>query len=112
MSSLDLLKQAANAIPFLKFDELEIGHEYPIDRFEWLADTKYGPCVVVYINGDMLYLPKRFIKIFKTAEQVEGLNKVKYVMIYHGKDVILNNRVLLDFELAKDAGVDMVDGKP
>lgn len=112
MSSLDLLKQAANAEAYHKFDDFEIGVEYPIERFEWMPDTKYGPCVVVYIDGDMLYLPKRFTKIFKTAEQVEDLNKKKHVMIYHGRDAARNNRILLDFEFAKDAGVDTVDGKP
>lgn len=112
MSSLglDLLKKACNAISYLKFDDLEIGRQYSIERFELFSETKYGACIVVYINGDMLYLPKRFNKIFKTAEQIENLNKFKHVLIYNGKDETQGNRVLVDFELDLRPGADTVDG--
>lgn len=112
MDSLSLLKRAANAVSYLKFEDLEIDREYSIDRFEFLSDTKYGACVVVYINGDLLYLPKRFNKIFTSADQVEELNKgPKHVLIYKGKDAKRSNRALIDFEMDKSAGVDTVDGK-
>lgn len=109
MDSVALLNKAANLIPFIKFDSLEIGREYSIDRFELIADTKFGPSIVVYIDGDMLYLPKRFLKIFKTAEQIENLNKKNHVMTYNGRDPLNSNRILVEFDVAENHG-DTVDG--
>lgn len=97
---LALLKKAATAVPFLKFEDLEIGREYVIERFELLNDTKFGACIVVYIDGDMLYLPKRFVKILKA--DIDNLNKKNHVLIYGGKDIANSNRIIIDFELVKE----------
>lgn len=72
--------------------------------------TKFGACIVVYIEGDMLYLPKRFMKIIK-ADDIEKLNKIKHVMIYKGKDAAKSNRILLDFEIVKEDGAGVVGEK-
>lgn len=106
MDTLALLKKASDCVPYLKFEDLEIDKKYPVERFELLSDTKFGACIVVYIAGDMLYLPKRFTKIIK-AEDVENLNEKKHVLIYKGKEEDKGNRVMLEFELDKSAGVDM-----
>ena len=99
MDTLALLKKAATAAAFLKLDDLEIGKRYPIDRFELLPETKYGATIVVYIDDELVYLPKRFTKIFKTEADIEELNRQKYVLIYSGRDVKQHNKILVDFEL-------------
>lgn len=108
MDSLALLKKAANADSFLKFDDLEIGKKYPVDCFE-LVNTNFGARIAAYIDGDMLYLPKRFTKIIK-AENIEALNSKKHVIIYSGKDATRGNRVLVDFAIVKETGANIVDG--
>lgn len=108
MDSFEMLKKASTASSFLKFDDFEIGKRYLVDRFEFLTDTKYGVCLVVYVNDDLVYLPKRFTKVFTSAAAVESLNKDEYVLIYSGRDATKNNKILVDFDLA---GPDDHDGK-
>lgn len=94
-----------NTVPFKKFDELQIGSWYKIEKFVLVHSTfgvklavralntaEYGGCFIIN-------LPERF-NLMANAEKVTQLNadEDKGYMYYGGKDILRKNRILISFE--------------
>lgn len=94
-----------NSVPFRKFEDLEIGRWYGIDKFI-LIHSPFGMKIAVRIKNTaeyggcfMINLPDRF-KVMASQEKVDELNaeEDKGYMYYGGKDFSRKNRIIVGFE--------------
>lgn len=101
-----LLQECAEQklLPFKKFDELEPGRSYKINRF-MLIHSNYGTKLAIEAqnideNGGffILCLPERF-NMMANSTRVEQLNSTadKGYMYYVGKNPKQNNRIMIEF---------------
>lgn len=97
MSALDSLKIACLPKTFKSFKDLAPG-EYIVQHFSTM-DTIYGKRLRVDLDECYLYLPERFVKSLSEAAVAE-LNLSPKIMVYTGKDVGNQNRLMLDFQSA------------
>lgn len=93
-SALQVLKKACGKQDYRSFRDLPIG-QYLVEKFS-RVETTHGERIRVDIEGLYLLLPERFAHSL-TENIIEELNKSSYLMIYSGKDVSHNNRLILDF---------------
>lgn len=59
--------------------------------------TEFGPRIRIDMDETYMFLPKRFTDAL-TETQVIELNKSSKIMVYSGKDVNENGRLILDFK--------------
>lgn len=95
MDALALLKDACMTKSFKSFKHLQPG-EYIVTLFE-KSKTDHGERVRITIDNYYMYLPDRFNKKL-SQEYIDELNKTPKIMIYGGKDVNAQNRLILDFK--------------
>lgn len=93
-----------NTVPFKRFDDLEVGRWYQIDKF-LLTNGQFGIKLAARIKNTaefgglfVINLPDRF-KVMAKPEVLEELNVAadKGYMYYGGKDAFRKNRIILDF---------------
>lgn len=94
-----------NTVPFKRFDDLQTGSWYRIEKF-MLIHSSFGTKLAVRIKNTAAYggrfiinLPDRFI-VMAEQEKVDQLNadEDKGYMYYGGKDFSRKNRILVSFE--------------
>lgn len=101
-----LLQECAEQklLPFKKFDDLEVGRAYKINRF-LLIHSMYGTKLAVesqdsdeYGSCFIICLPDRF-RIMANPTRVDQLNatKDKGYMVYGGKNPKQKNRIMIEF---------------
>lgn len=95
MDALSLLKEACLKKSFKSFNHLQPG-EYIVSLFE-KYETDHGERVRITIDDFYMYLPERFNKSL-SQEVIDDLNKSPKIMVYGGKDVGAQNRLILDFK--------------
>lgn len=93
-----------NTIPFKRFDDLEVGKCYAIDKYLMIHGPFGTKLSIRAINSSamggyfIINLPERF-KAMATQEKVDELNREenKGFMFYGGKDFGRKNRIILYF---------------
>lgn len=86
MATVSMLNKIAKAT-YLRFDDLEIGKEYEIERFEKIVIYNKGNGIRVWL-ADIGYviLPSRFnCCLARNDEQLPSFNKEKITLIYNGR---------------------------
>lgn len=95
MDALSLLKEACVKKSFKSFKDMQPG-EYIVTLFE-RCETNQGDRIRITIENFYMYLPERFSKSLP-QEKLDELNTSPKIMIYGGKDVSAQNRLILDFK--------------
>lgn len=91
---------------YVSFDNLPIG-DYIIESFR-LVTTKFGEKVRCEIGDKVVFLPKRCIEEMDGNANIQlkmfELNRGKYWLLYRGKDVSQENRLMVEI-VSQDAYV-------
>lgn len=95
-SALNKLKTACIKKPFKSFKDLTPG-EYIVNSFVVVETKNYGQRIRINLDEFYMYLPERFQEVLDQAAIAE-LNLGPKIMIYSGKDVTDQNRLILDFQ--------------
>lgn len=88
MATASMLNKIAKAT-YLRFDDLEIGKEYEIERFEKIIIYNKGNGIRVWLADIRLryvILPSRFnCYLAQNDERLTSFNKEKITLIYNGR---------------------------
>lgn len=98
MEAVKVLQNAFKPINFKSFKHLAVG-DYVVKNFK-VVKTTYGPRVRIEIDEFYMYLPERATEHLD-EKTIASLNSNPTIMSYMGKDPEVQNRLLLNFELAK-----------
>lgn len=101
MASVSVLNKIAKST-YTRFDDLEIGKEYPIKKYDIFVDTVYhkGNCIRAWIE-DMGYviLPSRFNSLVEDDDDyLTLLNREKMSLVFNGRK---GNSVDIEFKPQK-----------
>lgn len=83
--------------PSKKIIELEKGKPYKILEIK-IVKTKFGLSVVCHLEENSVWLPKRYLPIFKSANLEEYSQGKHYLIYVDSKTVGLNITPIIKFE--------------
>lgn len=95
-SALNKLQAACIKKPFKSFKDLAVG-EYIVNSFVAVETKTYGQRIRINLEEFYMYLPERFQQMLDEAA-IGELNLGPKIMIYGGKDIADQNRLILDFQ--------------
>lgn len=95
MDALTVLKEACLRKTYKSFNLLQPG-EYIVTLFEKYS-SRHGDRIRITIEDTYMLLPERFNEAL-TDQILLDLNKSPKIMIYGGKDLSNQNRLILDFK--------------
>jgi len=96
----DNLNKMNNGYTFIKFNDLEQGKPYKVNKFI-MIDTKFGKRISVVLNDEyMLNLPERYTNEF-TENKITWYNtssKTRLNLIYNCEKILKNGKTRHDFD--------------